>query len=70
MCTKFQNTETLKKTTSTSLQLACLHLNINIYQGLIAEYLVLIHLHSFFLSALALLNARKILKPFTCVAEV
>lgn len=33
------------KKTSTSLQLACLHLNINIYQRLIAVCFVLIHLH-------------------------
>lgn len=35
------------KKTSTSLQLACLHLNINIYQRLIAVCFVLIHLHLF-----------------------
>lgn len=43
------------------LQLACLHLNINIYQHLIAVCFVLIHLHLFF-SALALINARTVLK--------
>lgn len=53
--------ENIKKS-SKSLQLACLHLNINIYQRLIAVCFVLIHFICF-LFALALIDARIMLKP-------
>lgn len=60
--------ENIKKP-STSLQLACLHLNINIYQRLIAVFFFFfVNTFTFvFFFALALLYARTTLKPLKSV---